>query len=93
MNNIKIDTIKKTKERTEKVLGLMGIQGRIMVLGEEGAVRVNISSKESSLLIGHHGENLFALRHILSLTCRELLPLIRSSYWMSEIISRKSRIV
>ena len=74
MDSIKIDTIKKVKERTEKMLSLMGISAKIMVLGEEGAIRVNISSKESPLLIGHHGENLFAMRHILSLVCRDLLP-------------------
>jgi len=32
---------------------------------EENTIRINIESEEPSLLIGHHGENIYALQNIL----------------------------
>lgn len=74
MSSISVGTIKKVKERTEKLLSLLGVEGKVKGSAEEGKVRIEIESSDKALLIGYRGENLFTLRYILALVCREELP-------------------
>jgi Predicted RNA-binding protein len=74
VNSIKIETIKQVKERVEEVLSLLGLQARTNVSAEESQVNIDIETADSALIIGYHGETLVALRHVLALVCREMLP-------------------
>lgn len=74
MSNISVGTIKKVKEKAEKAVSLLGVDQKISVSAEEGVVRVSVDSADKALLIGYRGENLFALRYMLALICREILP-------------------
>jgi spoIIIJ-associated protein len=72
--SISVGTIKKVKEKTEKTVSLLGVDKKINVSAEEGAIKISIESADKALLIGYRGENLFALRYVLALICREDLP-------------------
>ncbi|RJO62247.1 KH domain-containing protein [candidate division WS5 bacterium] len=72
--SISVSTIKKVKEKAEKTLTLLGVDQKTAVSAEEGRVRISIDSTDKALLIGYRGENLFALRYMLALICREILP-------------------
>lgn len=74
MSNISVGTIKKVKERAEKVLSLLGVDAKVKASAEEGRIRLEIDSKDKALLIGYRGDNLFSLRYTLALICREDLP-------------------
>ncbi len=72
--SISVGTIKKVKEKTDKVLSLLSVDYKINVSAEEGKIRVAIDSTDKALLIGYRGENLFSLRYMLALVCRTDLP-------------------
>lgn len=74
MANISVSTIKKVKERAEKFLSLLSVDAKTNVSAEEGRIKVSIDSVDKALLIGYRGENLFALRYMMALVCREILP-------------------
>jgi len=74
MASIKASTVKEVKEISEHTVSLLGMKSDVSVSAEEGHIKVSIDSEDSALLIGYRGESLFALRHILSLLCRESLP-------------------
>jgi spoIIIJ-associated protein len=71
MTSISVSTIKKVKEKTEKALSLMSVDYKVNVSAEEGKITVSIDSSDKALLIGYRGENLFSLRYMLALICRE----------------------
>lgn len=73
MTKIDVQTIKKVKERAEKVVSLLGIQGKVLASAEEGKIRISVDTDDKALLIGIRGENLFALRYMVALVCREIL--------------------
>lgn len=55
------------KKTTEEVLEHLGVAAKVAVsLGEE-AVDVDLLGEDLGILIGHHGETLASLRHILGL--------------------------
>lgn len=72
--SINVNTVKKVKERAEKALSLLGVDFKVKASAEEGRVKISIDSADKALLIGYRGENLFALRYMLALICRETLP-------------------
>lgn len=74
MTSISVGTIKKIKDKTEKFLSLLSVNYKINVSAKEGRIQVSIDSSDKALLIGYRGENLFALRYMLALVCREDLP-------------------
>ena len=74
MTNISVKTIKDIKEKTEKILALLGVKGRVSVSAQESKIRVSVESPDKALLIGWRGENLFALRYMLAIMFREIMP-------------------
>lgn len=74
MTSISVSTIKEVKGKTERILSSLGVDYKINVSAEEGVVKVTIDSTDKALLIGYRGENLFALRYILALASRKILP-------------------
>jgi len=65
--------MKKTKEAIQKtaeeLLGLLEIEKPIVSIetDEEGVFHLKIKTEDSGILIGYHGENIYALQLILSL--------------------------
>ncbi len=74
MASISVKTINDVKDKTAKLLDLLGVDSKVAVSAEEGRIKVSVDSKDKALLIGWRGENLFALRYVLALLCREMLP-------------------
>ncbi len=74
MANISVSTIKKVKEQADRMLSLLGVDANTNVSAQEGRVKIEIVSADKALLIGYRGENLFALRYMMALVARELLP-------------------
>ena len=74
MANISVKTIKDIKEKTDKTLALLGVDGKVSVSAQEGKIKVLVDSPDKALLIGRGGENLFALRYMLAIMCREMMP-------------------
>ncbi|MEK7500894.1 MAG: KH domain-containing protein, partial [Patescibacteria group bacterium] len=52
---------------TKELLGLMGVEAEVSVAVDTAGLRVNATVDEAGFLIGHGGENLRALQHILFL--------------------------
>jgi len=74
MSSINVNTIKKVKEKTEKILSLLGVDYKVSASAEEGKIKIAVDSSDKALLIGYRGENLFSLRYMLAIICREDLP-------------------
>jgi spoIIIJ-associated protein len=66
MSVTKADLDKITKE-TEKLLDLMGVKLRCATSADLNGVLVNLSGKDSAIMIGYHGENLSAFAYVLGL--------------------------
>ncbi len=65
----------KVLDQLEKILSRLNITAEISsVAQEDGSLRFNIDSSDSSLLIGRHGENLDSLQTILHTTIFKLFP-------------------
>lgn len=58
--------ILQTLEEFSKQIG-MSVSNIELSKSQDGAYRVNIETENPNLLIGHHGENLIALQHIIKL--------------------------
>lgn len=61
--------IKTTKDLTEKLLKLLGVEAKIEV-GEDKeneAIKVQIETQEAGILIGYHGETISSLQLILGI--------------------------
>lgn len=70
-----LETIRKT---TEKLFGLLKVEGEISVEEGEEGVNVVLETDDSGIVIGHHGETLEALQLVLSLVCaKELGEFVR----------------
>jgi spoIIIJ-associated protein len=52
----------------------LSVDHKISVSAKEGKIQIAVDSADKALLIGYRGENLFALRYMLALVCREDLP-------------------
>ena len=82
-----LEIIKKT---AEKLLGMLQIEGEVEVVEVEEGASVVLSTQESGIVIGHHGETLEALQLILSLvTAKELGEFVRIALEVGDY--RKSR--
>jgi len=59
------------KETLEELLNRMGTQYSKIDIEktEDNAYAVNIETEEATLLIGHHGETIFSLQHVLKVLC------------------------
>lgn len=67
----KLDAIKKF---TEELLEKLGFDVTVSIeQGEENTVHINIDGEELGALIGHHGETLNSLQHILGLVATQKL--------------------
>ena len=64
MSVTKADLDKITKE-TETLLDLLGVKLKCDTSADLSGVLINLSGKDSALLIGYHGENLSAFAYIL----------------------------
>lgn len=55
------------QETTKELLNKLGIEYTEIDINEEDkdSYNINIKSENSSILIGHHGNNIFALQHLL----------------------------
>lgn len=63
-----MDDIQLVTQIAEELLGKLEITGTITATTDEtGAFRVNISTEETGLLIGHHGKTLESLQIILGI--------------------------
>ena len=56
---------KKIQKTTEKILDKIGLEYEIQLEEDPESIYLNIETNDSSLLIGWHGESLFALDHII----------------------------
>ncbi|MCL5675989.1 MAG: KH domain-containing protein [Patescibacteria group bacterium] len=57
------------KEESASLIELLGIEGSVSVVQEEGVFRIHIDTTETGILIGYHGETLYSLQLILGLIC------------------------
>jgi spoIIIJ-associated protein len=63
-----MEDVKTVQEIVEELLQKLEIAGSVSVTTDEtGAFRVNISTEETGLLIGHHGKTLESLQLILGI--------------------------
>lgn len=58
--------IKSLKKLTTDLLKGLETEAEVKILEEDGLFKISLTSKDPSVLIGHHGRNLFALQTILS---------------------------
>ena len=59
------------KQQIEKLLELLGVQGRVVIEDRAGKLAYNIRTEDSSVLIGQYGGHLAALQHIARLLVRK----------------------
>ena len=64
------DAIALAKVRLEEVLTFFGINTKVKVDDQEERVDLLIETDEDAILIGHRGENLRALQHVLNMMLR-----------------------
>lgn len=62
-----METSQLVQNLTQEMFNLIGVEAQIKVESENDCWRVDASVPEAGFLIGHAGENLKALQHILSL--------------------------
>jgi spoIIIJ-associated protein len=63
----------KAQEIVNDFLGRLGVDAQAKVFSIEEYLKIEIEGKDSSLLIGYHGENLRSLKHVLSVMLRRQL--------------------
>jgi spoIIIJ-associated protein len=61
---------KKATEIVDNFLAMLDVSAKAKVFAVEEYLNIEIDGKDSSLLIGFHGDNLRALKHILSIILR-----------------------
>jgi spoIIIJ-associated protein len=64
---------KKAKEITDEFLTALGVNASAKVFEVEEYLKIEIEGKDTSLLIGYHGDNLRSLKHLLSIVLRKNL--------------------
>ncbi|MBI4119872.1 MAG: KH domain-containing protein [Parcubacteria group bacterium] len=62
-----METAQIAENLTKELLDFMGVEARISVEADTAGLKVNTTVDEAGFLIGHGGENLRALQHILLL--------------------------
>lgn len=62
-----MEAAKIAENLTKELLGFMGVEARVDVDSDPTKLRVNTTVDEAGFLIGHGGENLRALQHLLLL--------------------------
>jgi len=62
-----METSQLIQDLTRKIFDLIGAEAQITIELKDDCLRVDASVPEAGFLIGHAGENLKALQHILSL--------------------------
>lgn len=70
---MKESDVKKAKKITEEFLSMLGVSAKTNVFAVEEYLKIEMDGKDSSLLIGYHGDNLRALKHILSIVLKKQL--------------------
>ncbi|MDD3480903.1 MAG: KH domain-containing protein [Patescibacteria group bacterium] len=68
---MKENEVKKAKEIVNNILSGLSVSAKANVFAIEEYLKIEIEGKDSSLLIGYHGDNLRALRHLLSSIIRK----------------------
>ncbi|MEX2012880.1 MAG: R3H domain-containing nucleic acid-binding protein [Candidatus Levyibacteriota bacterium] len=87
MDKKKLETIKKT---ADKLFEMLQIEGTVVVEEAEEGASVVLSTEESGIVIGHHGETLEALQLVLSLVvAKEFGEFVRIALEVGDY--RKSR--
>lgn len=71
---MKKEHIDKAKKITESFLDKLGVTASAKVFAVEEYLKIEIDGKDASLLIGFHGDNLRALKHLLSIFIKKELP-------------------
>lgn len=68
---MKESQLKKAKEIVNSVLEKLTVSAKANIFAIEEYLKIEIEGKDASLLIGYHGDNLRALRHLLSAIIRK----------------------
>lgn len=68
---MKENQVKKAKELVNNFLDKLCVNAEANVFAIEEYLKIEIEGKDASLLIGYHGDNLQALRHLLSAIIRK----------------------
>lgn len=68
---MKKSEVEKAKKIVDDFLKALTVNVRANVFAIEEYLKIEIEGKDSSLLIGYHGDNLRALKHILSLLIKK----------------------
>lgn len=68
---MKESEVTKAKEIVNNFLSGLSVSAKANVFAIEEYLKIEIEGKDSSLLIGYHGDNLRALRHLLSAMIRK----------------------
>jgi|SRR5579871_3492724 len=55
------------KETTDKLFSLLGVQAEVLVSMTDEAIALELTTEDTGMLIGYHGETLEALQLVLSL--------------------------
>ena len=64
------DAIALAKVRLEEVLTFFGINTKVKVDDQDERIDLLVETNDGAALIGHHGENLRALQHVLNMMLR-----------------------
>ncbi|MFZ5365815.1 MAG: protein jag [Patescibacteria group bacterium] len=69
ISKLDANALKITKDLTEKLIKLLGIEAKIEVEEdkENEAIKVQVETKDSGILIGYHGETISSLQLILGI--------------------------
>jgi spoIIIJ-associated protein len=67
---VKQSEVKKAEKTVKDFLARLGVSATAKVFAVEEYLKIEIDGPDSSLLIGYHGDNLKALRHLLSCVLR-----------------------
>jgi spoIIIJ-associated protein len=80
----------KAQEIVDGFLKMLSVDAKAKVFTVEEYLKIEIDGKDSSLLIGFHGDNLQAIRHLLSIVLRrELGPETRVTVDVAGYLEKK----
>lgn len=71
---MKAEDVKKAKQIAEDFLKKLDVSAKANAFAIEEYLKIEIDGKDAPLLIGYHGDNLRALKHILSIVLKKQLP-------------------
>lgn len=58
--------VDKTQEEAQKLLDLIGVEGKVTVSEEDEAITATIDTEETGIIIGRHGETIAAFELLLN---------------------------